>query len=257
MKSILNRIYGRKRGRAASVRLGAVMDAFSPEPRAGEKAFFTQADAILITYGDTLIRKGEPPLQTLHGFCSDHFTDVFSGIHILPFFPYSSDDGFSVTDFEAVRSDLGCWADVRTIGQQFKLMVDVVANHVSAKSQWFQSYLADEKGFADLAIEVDPTQDLSGVTRPRGTAPVVRVYQTVGPPGIGMDDLQCRPDRPSIMTASTCWNTWCGHCFFMYPREHASSGWTPLPTCGNRSGQPAYIFPRPTIWSGCSAGSLI
>jgi glycosidase len=113
------------------------------------------------------LRNGELPLKTLHHFAADHFKEVFSGIHILPFFPYSSDDGFSVTDFQAVRPDLGSWGDIHSIGNDFHLMVDLVANHVSAESGWFQSYLAGEKGFDDLAIEVDSKADLSGVIRPR------------------------------------------------------------------------------------------
>jgi sucrose phosphorylase len=176
MKTILNRIYGRQKGAAAFARLAAVLDAVSPEPLAGDRGLFTQADIILITYADTLSRKNERPLQTLQRFCGDHLKGVFSGIHILPFFPYSSDDGFSVTDFQAVRADLGSWKDIRAIGRAFKLMVDLVANHVSAKSQWFQSYLADEKGFDELAIEVDPATDLSAVTRPRAL-PLLTAYR--------------------------------------------------------------------------------
>ncbi len=167
MKAILTRIYGQQKSDAAFERLSAVLDAFSPEPSAGEKDLFTEVDAILITYGDSLSRNGERPLQTLHRFSSDHFKGVFSGIHILPFFPYSSDDGFSVTDFQAVRADLGSWEDVQAIGGEFKLMVDLVANHVSAQSRWFQDYLVEKNGFRDLAIEVDPEANLSGVTRPR------------------------------------------------------------------------------------------
>ena len=120
MKAILNRIYGRQKGAAAFARLSAVLDAVSPEPSAGEKGLFTEADIILITYGDTLLRNDERPLQTLHRFCSDHFKGVFSGIHILPFFPYSSDDGFSVTDFQAVSADLGSWKDIQAIGERFQ-----------------------------------------------------------------------------------------------------------------------------------------
>ena len=176
MKTILNRIYGRQKGADAFARLAAVLDAVSPEPPTGERGLFTQADIILITYGDTLSRGNERPLQTLHRFCGDHLKGVFSGIHILPFFPYSSDDGFSVTDFQAVRADLGSWKDIQAVGHDFKLMVDLVANHVSAKSQWFQSYLADEKGFDELAIEVDPAADLSAVTRPRAL-PLLTAYQ--------------------------------------------------------------------------------
>ncbi len=176
MKSILHRIYGREKGDAAYIRLSAVLDSFSHKPSARGRNLFTEADIILITYGDTLFRKGEPPLQVLHRFSCDHFKDVFSCIHILPFFPFSSDDGFSVTDFQAVRADMGSWNDIQAIGGKFKLMVDLVANHVSAESRWFQSYLADEKGFRELAIETDPAADLSGVTRPR-TLPLLTAFE--------------------------------------------------------------------------------
>ena len=167
MKSILHRIYGREKGDRAYARLSVLLDTFSYESSCGEKDLFSESDTILISYGDSLLRKSEQPLQTLHRFAGDHFKDVFSGIHILPFFPYSSDDGFSVEDFHTVRSDLGSWKDIQAVGHDFKLMVDLVANHISAESQWFQSYLADEKGFRQLAIEVDPAVDLSGVIRPR------------------------------------------------------------------------------------------
>jgi glycosidase len=167
MKSILYRLYGRQRGDTAVKRLSKVLEAFPPEPISAGTDIFARTDAILITYGDTLLKAGQPPLKTLHRFCSEHLKGAFSGIHILPFFPYSSDDGFSVTEFQVVRPDLGGWSDIRAIGKEFKLMVDVVANHVSAQSRWFQAYLADEKGFEDLAIEVDPSAELSGVIRPR------------------------------------------------------------------------------------------
>lgn len=176
MKSILHRIYGRSKGDAAAARLRAVMDAFSSEPSGRQKDLFSENDAILITYGDSLLRKEERPLQTLHRFANDQLKGVFSGIHILPFFPYSSDDGFSITDFQTVRSDLGSWKDIGAIGREFKLMVDLVANHVSAKSRWFRSYLSGEKGFDDLAIEVDAATDLSGVIRPR-SLPLLTAYE--------------------------------------------------------------------------------
>ena len=152
------------------------MDAFSSKSSRKRTDFFSEKDAILITYGDSLTRNGERPLQTLQQFSNNYFRSVFSGIHILPFFPYSSDDGFSVIDFHAVRSDLGSWKEIRSIAREYKLMVDLVANHVSAKSRWFRSYLEDEEGFDGLAIEVDPAADLSGVTRPRAL-PLLTAYK--------------------------------------------------------------------------------
>ena len=167
MRSILQNIYGKPKGDAAFSRITAVLDLFVKQNRPGKESAFSQTDVILITYGDTLLRGGEPSLQTLQGFLDEHVKDVFSGVHILPFFPYSSDDGFSVIDFFAVRSDLGSWSDIRSIGGHFDLMVDLVVNHVSAESRWFRNYLADRKGFEELAIEVEPAADLSMVTRPR------------------------------------------------------------------------------------------
>ncbi|MGD9309642.1 MAG: sugar phosphorylase [Desulfosarcina sp.] len=167
MRSILRRIYGTTKGNQAFDRIFAAMAKARPIAKTGNRSLFSQSDIILIAYGDTLVSGTESPLKTLGHFLNDHLKGVFNGVHILPFFPYSSDDGFSVTDFRAVRSDLGSWADIRTISKDFKPMIDLVANHVSAKSRWFQSYLNGAAGFSDLAIEVDPDVDLSLVTRPR------------------------------------------------------------------------------------------
>ena len=142
MRSILQNIYGKPKGETAFSRITAVLDGFLEKHKVGPAAVFSESDVILITYGDTLLREGEPPLQTLHRFLDEHVKGVFFGLHILPFFPYSSDDGFSVTDFFTVRPDLGSWADIRSIGGRFRLMVDLVANHVSAESRWFRNYLA-------------------------------------------------------------------------------------------------------------------
>ncbi|MDY6830697.1 MAG: sugar phosphorylase, partial [Thermodesulfobacteriota bacterium] len=95
--------------------------------------------------------------------------DAFSAVHVLPFFPYSSDDGFSVIDFYRVDPDLGTWDDIAALGRDFDLMVDLVLNHISAQSPWFSRYLAKEPGFEDLAIEARPGEDLMCVVRPRTT----------------------------------------------------------------------------------------
>ncbi|NJL93723.1 MAG: hypothetical protein HC915_08300 [Anaerolineae bacterium] len=74
---------------------------------------FSEQDVLLITYGGSLRQADTPPLQTLHQFAREHLQGVFSGIHVLPFYPYSSDDGFSVIDYYAVDPALG-------IGRMFK-----------------------------------------------------------------------------------------------------------------------------------------
>ncbi|MCP4690911.1 MAG: sugar phosphorylase [Desulfobacterales bacterium] len=166
MEQILRNIYGKERGGAALERIEALIEAFKSTKRKPRKSF-TQADLVLITYGDSLTRENRAPLKALHEFAGARLRDAFSTIHILPFFPYSSDDGFSVTDFLQVDPRLGSWADVRAIGKDFELMFDLVINHVSAQSRWFEHYLNEKPDFKELAIEVDPSSDLSSAARPR------------------------------------------------------------------------------------------
>lgn len=166
IRHILDKIYGSEKGSLAFERIAALMKKFPVKAGQG-KGYFSEKDVFLITYGDTLNQKGEVPLRTLHKFAGQQFKDVFSTIHILPFFPFSSDDGFSVMDFFTVNPELGAWDDLQPLGENFKLMFDLVLNHVSAQSTWFQNYLEEVPGFEKLAIEVDPAIDLSLVTRPR------------------------------------------------------------------------------------------
>jgi len=128
---------------------------------------FSEKDILLITYGDSLYKKGEKPLETLRNFAVEKLNQAVSFIHILPFFPFSSDDGFSVINYKKVNPELGSWSDIKNLGRHFKLMFDFVLNHISAKSPWFDKYLAGERKFENLAIEIDPNEDLSMVARPR------------------------------------------------------------------------------------------
>jgi len=166
IQSLLTGIYGKEKGSLALKKIIFLIEKF-PAKKSRAKDYFSQNDVVLITYGDSLNKDGEAPLKTLHGFANRYLKDVFSAIHILPFFPYSSDDGFSVIDFLSVNSELGAWKDVEALCNDFQLMFDLVLNHISAKSRWFEQYLEEEQGFEDLAIEADPSIDLSGVTRPR------------------------------------------------------------------------------------------
>ncbi len=136
-----------------------------------------EKDAILITYGDSIIREGEKPLRTLASFLKKYVGDAVSTVHILPFFPYTSDDGFSITDYSEVNPDLGDWDDVAAIAKDHFLMVDSVANHVSRESRWFQGYLQGDEEYRDFFIEGDPALDYSSVTRPR-TSPLLTPFRT-------------------------------------------------------------------------------
>ncbi|MGD2099095.1 MAG: alpha-amylase family glycosyl hydrolase [Desulfobacterales bacterium] len=175
VKDLLIKIYGEQTGALALERLAPIIEKYGANKRK-KISYFSQEDVVLITYGDSLKKGGEPPLATLHAFANQYLKGAVSNIHFLPFFPYSSDDGFSVMDFFKIDPALGTWQEVAAIGQDFELMFDYVVNHFSAKGQWFQNYLAGNKGFEEFAIEVDPATDLSMVTRPR-SLPLLSEYK--------------------------------------------------------------------------------
>ena len=164
-KRILERIYGKERGSRALKRIQVLIENF-PAKKGRKTGYFSQSDVVLITYGDTLNRPGETPLNTLYDFAQKYLKDSISTIHFLPFFPFSSDDGFSVMDFFSINPELGSWQEVGKFEQNFQLMFDFVINHFSAKSEWFQSYLEGKTGYEEFAIALDPSIDLSLVTRP-------------------------------------------------------------------------------------------
>lgn len=127
----------------------------------------SEKDVMLITYGDMVQEEGIPPLQTLGKFLKLTVSDAVNTVHILPFYPYSSDDGFSVIDYRAVNPDLGSWADVAALGEHFRLMFDAVINHISAESNWFQGFLAGKRPFTTYFTVPNMQADWSQVFRPR------------------------------------------------------------------------------------------
>jgi sucrose phosphorylase len=129
----------------------------------------TQRTACLITYGDGIRRTGEAPLHTLAGFLDEHVGDLVSDVHLLPMFPWTSDDGFAVVDHRQVNPALGSWADVAELSDHHALMFDFVANHTSSSSPWFTGWLARDPHYDGFYLERDPDFDDSRVVRPRTT----------------------------------------------------------------------------------------
>ncbi len=140
---------------------------------------WTEHDIAIITYGNSVIKDNEPPLKTLHHFLHQHFHGYINTVHILPFFPYCADDGFSVIDYKAVNDQLGDWDDIDIISRDFRLMADLVINHCSKDSQWFQQFMNDEAPGKSFFITKSPDDDLSAVVRPR-TTPLLRETNSGG-----------------------------------------------------------------------------
>lgn len=162
-------LYGAARARTCLERLAMLVGRYGvgyepcpPIPGWSEK------DALLIAYGD-MVRStsGETPLKTLKGFLDRNLNGVTTWVHLLPFFPYSSDDGFSVIHYRNVDSALGGWDDIRALGEHFRLFFDLVLNHMSRQSAWFQDYVQGIDPAAHYFIEADPAADLRAVARPR------------------------------------------------------------------------------------------
>lgn len=134
------------------------------------KEGWDQEDVVLITYGDTIDDPDSPGgLQSLKAFADEWLKDYFNIIHLLPIFPYTSDDGFSVADYRTIRPDLGDWTDLESLGENFDLMFDFVLNHCSRVSLYFADFRAQRPGHEDFFIYEDPKQDWSMVTRPRSS----------------------------------------------------------------------------------------
>ena len=147
---------------------------------------WSQEDVVMITYGDSLLKADEKPLVTLQHFINRYLGNSVNSVHILPFFPYSSDDGFSVIDYSSVNESLGDWNDIQAIAKDRRLMSDLVINHCSSRSAWFDNFIKGQGIGHDFFYTASPDDDLSDVVRPR-TSELLRETET----GKGTQHVWC------------------------------------------------------------------
>ncbi|MGK7755376.1 MULTISPECIES: sugar phosphorylase [unclassified Roseovarius] len=183
LRELLSRIYPDE---SAPDLARAIIAAFWPEgtmprkrARTPSNRLWSEKDAFLITYGDTILDGAHKPLDLLEDFLSRYMGGVVDGVHILPFFPFSSDDGFAVTDYRAVNPQLGEWSDITRIASNFHLVSDLVLNHVSSQGNWFNQYRQGNAPYDKFFYEADPEQNFSAVVRPR-TTPLLQKIETRG-----------------------------------------------------------------------------
>lgn len=175
-------------------------------PRLGpaDKGRPDEGTAYLITYGDAFRREGETPLHTLADVLRTHVRDAVTDVHLLPIYPWTSDDGFGVVDHREVNPDLGTWDDIADLRADHALALDFVANHLSASSPWFHGWLARDPRFAGYFLEPGPDFDTSHVVRPR-TTPLLHEYER--PDGstahawttFGPDQVDVDPSTPAVL----------------------------------------------------------
>jgi len=167
IKSLIDSVYGNSFLTHQEVRLFSDIEKAKSRIIERRKMNWDQQDVVLITYADQFRSEGKTSLPIFTRFFNRWLKEHFSHVHLLPFYPWSSDDGFSVVDYHQVEPASGDWQDVADLKRSSKLMFDFVCNHMSAKSEWFARYLRQEPGFENFFIAVDPDTDLSAVTRPR------------------------------------------------------------------------------------------
>ena len=136
-----------------------------------------QTDSLVIAYGDSVLTEDEKPLKTLNRFLDKYLRSSISGVHILPFYPFTSDDGFSVLDYSSVNDALGDWSHINTIASNYSLMADLVVNHCSARSPWFENFKQGRDPGHNFFYTASPEDDLSAVVRPR-TNDLLRAVET-------------------------------------------------------------------------------
>ncbi len=162
-----------------------------PAMLAKERAYdprrrFHSGHILLITYGDMVRGAGPTPLAVLRRFVERYAGDAVNTIHLLPFFPYSSDRGFAVIDDRRVDERLGSWEDIRSAKRRYDLMFDAVLNHGSSRSELFQEFLNGNPLFKDFFIAFRSPDELSPeqrrkIFRPR-TSDILTRFETLEGP---------------------------------------------------------------------------
>jgi len=161
--------------RQISNRVMGLVERYGKLTHSDDDSLWSERDVLLIAYGDSILSPDKKPLAVLDRFLKKYVGETVSGVHILPFFPYSSDDGFSVVDYRVVNPELGDWRDIKKLSRRYRLMFDLVINHVSRESLWFYDFVANMAPAKDYFIQLPPDTDVSQVTRPRNSPLLVPV----------------------------------------------------------------------------------
>ncbi|MFD4420340.1 alpha-amylase family glycosyl hydrolase [Agromyces sp. NPDC058484] len=182
----------------------ALAERWAPKLRPTDRDRPDESTAYLITYGDAFRRPGESPLHTLARVLREHVRDAVTDVHLLPIYPWTSDDGFGVVDYRRVNPDLGTWQDIADLRADHALMLDFIANHVSASSPWFRGWLAGDAVYAGYFLAPGADFDDSRVVRPR-TSPLVHEFDRPDGTRVGVwttfgaDQVDLDPSTPAVL----------------------------------------------------------
>ena len=197
----LELLYGSETARALLPRVDELVERYCGRIPAA-KTRWDQRDALLITYADSLLGS-EAPIRELHRFLTRNIGGEISMVHLLPVYPFTSDDGFSVVDYRSVRQDLGAWSDIESLGADYRTVFDAVVNHVSESSRYVQGYLQNDPAFRDFCIRRPPDADVSSVLRTRNL-PLLHEYAACDGPRwlwttFSRDQLDLNFSNPEVL----------------------------------------------------------
>lgn len=206
--SMIQHVAGELYGDAAPEFLTALYECLeswrTTAPRVRAAKGFSEQDTLLITYGDQFTTTEISPLEELEQFLDTYLRHSFSWIHILPFFPATSDDGFAVSDYRTVDPAIGTWEPVQRMAKTFHMTYDLVLNHTSASHRWFHKFLANEEPWNRFYHTRPETYDWSEVVRPR-THPLLSPFtRTDGSPvhvwtTFSTDQVDLNYENPQVM----------------------------------------------------------
>src|SRR5689334_5000000 len=139
LRSHLSFLYGPDRAVQVLGQVKVILERY--HPHTGRlNVDLSQRDVMLITYADQVTGATGSPLSALGVFCNEYLQGLVSAVHLLPFYPWTSDDGFSVVDYRQVAPEFGSWGDIQHFAENFQLMFDAVINHASISSEWFKGF---------------------------------------------------------------------------------------------------------------------
>ena len=132
-----------------------------------KKKNISEKTSLIICYGDSIYSNKKSSISLFKIFFQKKLKNYFNTIHFLPFYPSSSDSGFSVKDHYKIENKLGNWSDIKKISKSNDIMADMVINHSSARGLWFRNFLKNKKPGKNYFLTIDSKFDTSKVIRPR------------------------------------------------------------------------------------------
>ena len=169
VKSYLHSIYAKNLKEIEIDQISKKICSLFVNKKISKKNLWSEKDFFLITYADSVKKKKVKNLISLGNFLNKYCKE-FSFVHVLPFFPYSSDDGFAVKDFKKVNSEHGDWDDFKKISSSFKTMIDLVINHCSSENMLFKDFLNGSSLVSDFFIvSNEKFKESEKIVRPRSS----------------------------------------------------------------------------------------